>query len=236
MECRIIVTGSGPMNQTSSTTSTGHHHPTSMPITATINHVNSPRSHQRLGAGHGLTHHSNPTFPGDHHGVSSALSGASSNSSMMNHGGSPTVHRHVVNVNSSLSTTPLGGHHRGSSSGSLTGHSSVNHHHISSGISCESSSSNANTRTHSRLDHVHDHHHHLQPVHQLHTSHSDARPRDRAPSSLDHHGHLHGHVHNHGHPHGQNDTKNASLIGVDAIQVCKSTIDYHLLYLIHSET
>ncbi|GAB1866947.1 hypothetical protein CAJAP_08026 [Camponotus japonicus] len=219
----LSASGSGPMNQTSSTTSTGHHHPTSMPITATINHVNSPRSHQRLGAGHGLTHHSNPTFPGDHHGVSSALSGASSNSSMMNHGGSPTVHRHVVNVNSSLSTTPLGGHHRGSSSGSLTGHSSVNHHHISSGISCESSSSNANTRTHSRLDHVHDHHHHLQPVHQLHTSHSDARPRDRAPSSLDHHGHLHGHVHNHGHPHGQNDTKNASLIGVDAIQVSAPT-------------
>ncbi|XP_011053730.1 PREDICTED: uncharacterized protein LOC105145680 isoform X2 [Acromyrmex echinatior] len=214
--------GSGSMNQTSSVTSIGHHHPTSMPIAATINHLNSPHSHHRLNAGSSLAHHSNPTFPSDHHGTSGALSGASSNSSMMNHGGSPSVHRHVVNVNSSLSTTPLGGHHHGSSSGSLTGHSSVNHHHVSSGISCESSSSNANTRTHSRLDHVHDHHHHLQSVHPLHTSHPDTRPRDRAPSSLDHHGHLHGHVHNHGHPHGQND-KNASLMGIDSIQVSAPT-------------
>ncbi|XP_012054077.1 PREDICTED: uncharacterized protein LOC105617110 [Atta cephalotes] len=209
--------GSSSMNQTSSVASIGHHHPTSMPIAATIN-LNSPHSHHRLNAGSSLAHHSNPTFPSDHHGTSGALSGASSNSSMMNHGGSPSVHRHVVNVNSSLSTTPLGGHHHGSSSGSLTGHSSVNHHHVSSGISCESSSSNANTRTHSRLDHVHDHHHHLQSVHPLHANHPDTRPRDRAPSSLDHHGHLHGHVHNHGHPHGQNDTKNASLMGIDSIQ------------------
>ncbi|XP_014470119.1 PREDICTED: uncharacterized protein LOC106742045 [Dinoponera quadriceps] len=220
----LSASGSSSINQTSSTTPTGHHHPTSMPITATINHVNSPHSHHRLGTGSSLTHHSNPTFSSEHHGTSSALSGASSNSSMMNHGGSPAVHRHVVNVNSSLSTTPLGGHHHGSSSGSLTtGHSSVNHHHVSSGISCESSSSNANTRTHSRLDHVHDHHHHLQPVHSLHPSHPDTRQRDRAPSSLDHHGHHHAHVHNHGHPHGQNDTKNASLMGVDAIQVSAPT-------------
>lgn len=217
----VVVAGSGSMNQTSSTT-IGHHHPTAMPIATTINHLNSPHSHHRLNAGSSLAHHSSPAFPSDHHGTSGALSGASSNSSMMNHGGSPTVHRHVVNVNSSLSTTPLGGHHHGSSSGSLTGHSSVNHHHVSSGISCESSSSNANTRTHSRLDHVHDHHHHLQSVHPLHANHPDTRPRDRAPSSLDHHGHLHGHVHNHGHPHGQSDTKNASLMGIDAIQVCKS--------------
>ena len=150
------------------------------------------------------------------------MSGASSNSSMLNHGGSPAVHRHVVNANSSLSTTPLASHHHGSSSGSLTGHSvTVNHHHVSSGISCESSSSNANTRTHSRLDHVHDHHHHLQQVHSLHPSHPDARQRDRAPSSLEHHGHHHGHVHTHGgHQHPQNnDTKNASIIGVDSIQV-----------------
>ncbi|RLU27392.1 hypothetical protein DMN91_001196 [Ooceraea biroi] len=216
----LSASGSGPINQTSSTP-TGHHHPASMPIAATINHVNSPHSHHRLGTSTGLTHHTSSAFPSDHHGASGALSGASSNSSMMNHGGSPTVHRHVVN--SSLSTTPLGGHHHGSSSGSLTGQSSVNHHHVSSGISCESSSSNANTRTHSRLDHVHDHHHHLQAVHSLHTSHSDTRPRDRAPSSLDHHGHHHGHVHNHGHQHGQNDLKNASLIGADAIQVSAPT-------------
>ncbi|EFN87579.1 uncharacterized protein LOC105192643 isoform X1 [Harpegnathos saltator] len=220
----LSASGSGSINQASSATPTGHHHPTSMPITAAINHVNSPHSHHRLGTGSSLTHHSNPAFPSEHHGTSSALSGASSNSSMMNHGGSPAVHRHVVNVNSSLSTTPLGGHHHGSSSGSLTtGHSSVNHHHVSSGISCESSSSNANTRTHSRLDHVHDHHHHLQPVHSLHSSHPDTRQRDRAPSSLDHHGHHHAHVHNHGHPHGQSDTKNASLMGVDAIQVSAPT-------------
>ncbi|EZA48543.1 hypothetical protein X777_13213 [Ooceraea biroi] len=216
----LSASGSGPINQTSSTP-TGHHHPASMPIAATINHVNSPHSHHRLGTSTGLTHHTSSAFPSDHHGASGALSGASSNSSMMNHGGSPTVHRHVVN--SSLSTTPLGAHHHGSSSGSLTGQSSVNHHHVSSGISCESSSSNANTRTHSRLDHVHDHHHHLQAVHSLHTSHSDTRPRDRAPSSLDHHGHHHGHVHNHGHQHGQNDLKNASLIGADAIQVSAPT-------------
>ncbi|XP_012230949.1 uncharacterized protein [Linepithema humile] len=218
----LSASGSSSMNQTRPTTPTGHRHP-SMPIAATINHVNSPRSHHRLNGGSSLTHHSNPAFPSDHHGASGALSGASSNSSMMNHGGSPTVHRHVVNVNGSLSTTPLGDHHRGSSSGSLTGHSSVNHHHVSSGISCESSSSNANTRAHSRLDHVHDHHHHLQSVHSLHSSHPDTRPRDRAPSSLDHHGHHHGHVHNHSHPHAQNDTKNASLIGVDAIQVSAPT-------------
>ncbi|XP_011644857.1 uncharacterized protein LOC105431996 [Pogonomyrmex barbatus] len=211
--------GSSSMNQTNSAASIGHHHPTAMPIATTINHLNSPHSHHRLNAGSSLAHHSNPVFPSDHHSTSGALSGASSNSSMMNHGGSPTVHRHVVNVNSSLSTTPLGGHHHGSSSGSLTGHSSVNHHHVSSGISCESSSSNANTRTHSRLDHVHDHHHHLQTVHPLHASHPDTRPRDRAPSSLDHHGHLHGHVHNHL----QNDTKNVSLMGVDAIQVSAPT-------------
>lgn len=223
VEYCIVVPGSSSMNQTSPTTPTGHRHP-SMPIAATINHVNSPRSHHRLNGGSSLTHHSNPAFPSDHHGASGALSGASSNSSMMNHGGSPTVHRHVVNVNGSLSTTPLGGHHHGSSSGSLTGHSSVNHHHVSSGISCESSSSNANTRAHSRLDHVHDHHHHLQSVHSLHPNHPDTRPRDRAPSSLDHHGHHHGHVHNHSHPHGQNDTKNASLMGVDTIQVRKSEL------------
>lgn len=217
------------MNQ-SPTTPTGHHHPASIPITVTINHMNSPHSHHRLGAGSSLNHHSNSTFPGDHHGTSSALSGASSNSSMMNHGGSPALHRHVVNVNSSLSTTPLGGHHRGSSSGSLTGHSSVNHHHVSSGISCESSPSNANTRTHSRLDHVHDHHHHLQSMHPLHPSHSDTRQRDhRAPSSLDHHGHHHGHIHNHNHPHGQSDMKNASLMSVDAIQVCEK-INYECIF------
>lgn len=88
-----------------------------------------------------------------HHGTS----GNSSNSSLINHGSSPTVqHRHVVNINSSLSTTPLISHHHRSSSGSLTGNSTTNHHHVSSGISCESSSSNANTRTHSRLDHIHD--------------------------------------------------------------------------------
>ncbi|KAL0122473.1 hypothetical protein PUN28_007300 [Cardiocondyla obscurior] len=224
--------GSGSINQAGSATSMGHHHP--MTIAATINHLNSPHSHHRLNAGSSLAHHSNPTFPSDHHGTSGALSGASSNSSMMNHGGSPTVHRHVVNVNSSLSTTPLGGHHRGSSSGSLTGRSSVNHHHVSSGISCESSSSNANTRTHSRLDHVHDHHHHLQSVHPLHASHTDTRPRERAPSSLDHHGHLHGHVHNHGHPHGQSDTKNASLMGIDAIQVSAPTKNKCQCHMMHS--
>ncbi|KAL2725057.1 hypothetical protein V1478_007730 [Vespula squamosa] len=156
-----------------------------------------------------------------HPTVSSAISGASSNSSMMNHGGSPSVHRHVVNASVSLSATPLVARHHGSSTGSLTGRSSVNHHHVSSGISCESSSSNANTRTHSRLDHVHDHHHHLQQVHSLHP---DSRSRDRAASLVhpldEHHGHHHGHVHAHGHPHVQNnDTKNSSLIRVDAIQV-----------------
>ncbi|XP_046837292.1 uncharacterized protein LOC124432394 [Vespa crabro] len=156
-----------------------------------------------------------------HPTVSSAISGASSNSSMMNHGGSPSVHRHVVNASASLSATPLVARHHGSSTGSLTGRSSINHHHVSSGISCESSSSNANTRTHSRLDHVHDHHHHLQQVHSLHP---DSRSRDRAASLVhpldEHHGHHHGHVHAHGHPHVQNnDTKNSSLIRVDAIQV-----------------
>ncbi|XP_015185255.1 PREDICTED: uncharacterized protein LOC107071078 isoform X1 [Polistes dominula] len=165
-----------------------------------------------------LTSHRHPT-------VSSAMSGTSSNSSMMNHGGSPSVHRHVsVNASASLSATPLVARHHGSSStGSLTGRSSVNHHHVSSGISCESSSSNANTRTHSRLDHVHDHHHLLQQVHSLHP---DSRSRDRAASLVhpldeqQHHSHHHGHVHAHGHPHLQsNDTKNSSLIRMDAIQV-----------------
>lgn len=216
------------MNQSSATSPIGHHHSTVIPIT----NVNSPHSHRRLNTGSSLTHHTTPTFPNDHHGTSDALSGASSNSSMMNHGGSPTLHRHVINVNSSsLSTTPLGGHHHGSSSGSLTGHSSVNHHQVSSGISCESSSSNANTRTHSRLDHVHDHHHHhhLQTMHSLHSGYSDTRQRDRAPSSLDHHGHHHAHVtYSHGHPHGQNEIKNASVIAVDAIQVCENPYFYSM--------
>ncbi|KAK9302150.1 hypothetical protein QLX08_005753 [Tetragonisca angustula] len=211
-------------NQTASGNPSAHHHlNASMATSATIGHRNSPTSHHRLSATAGLTGHypSNSGFSSDHHGTSSAMSGASSNSSMLNHGGSsPAVHRHVVNANSSLSTTPLASHHHGSSSGSLTGHSSVNHHHVSSGISCESSSSNANTRTHSRLDHVHDHHHHLQQVHSLHSGHPDTRQRDRAPSSLEHHGHHHAHMHGHGHQHAQsNDTKTTSLIGVDSIQV-----------------
>lgn len=224
---------SGPLSSSSSTSmshgsqgNTGnpsaHHHSNQISASATMGHRSSPTSHHRLSGGTGLGSHyaQNSGFANDHHGTSSAMSGASSNSSMLNHGGSPAVHRHVVNANSSLSTTPLAGHHHGSSSGSLTGHSSVNHHHVSSGISCESSSSNANTRTHSRLDHVHDHHHHLQQVHSLHTSHPDSRQRDRAPSSLEHHSHHHGHIHNHGHQHSQsNDTKNTSLIGVDSIQV-----------------
>ncbi|XP_017893511.1 uncharacterized protein LOC108633059 [Ceratina calcarata] len=205
-----------------------HHHPNPIPR-------NSPTSHHRLGGAATLSGHYPPNsgFSSDHHGTCSAMSGASSNSSMLNHGGSPAVHRHVVNTNSSLSTTPLASHHRGSSSGSLTGHSSVNHHHVSSGISCESSSSNANTRTHSRLDHVHDHHHHLQQVHSLHTGHPESRQRDRAPSSLEHHGHHHGHVHSHGHQHpSNNDTKNTSLIGVDSIQVSspsKSKCQCHVM-------
>ncbi|KAG7188472.1 hypothetical protein KM043_008111 [Ampulex compressa] len=216
------LSGSGSMShasQSGSANSASHHH--SNPTATSIVHRSSPTSHHRLsGANHSGHHPTNPSFAGEHHGTSSALSGASSNSSMMNHGGSPAVHRHVVNANSSLSSTPLAGHHHGSSSGSLTGHSSVNHHHVSSGISCESSSSNANTRTHSRLDHVHEHHHHLQTVHSLHSTHPEPRQRDRAPSSLDHHGHHHGHIHSHGHPHSQNsDIKNTSLIGVDAIQV-----------------
>ncbi|XP_076241179.1 uncharacterized protein LOC143183516 [Calliopsis andreniformis] len=199
-----------------------HHHPNPISTSTTMGHRGSPTSHHRLSSGTGLSSHypSNSGFASDHHGTSSAMSGASSNSSMLNHGGSPAVHRHVVNANSSLSTTPLAGHHHGSSSGSLTGHSSVNHHHVSSGISCESSSSNANTRTHSRLDHVHDHHHHLQQVHSLHATHPDSRQRDRAPSSLEHHSHHHGHIHNHTHQHPPtNDTKNTTLIGVDTIQV-----------------
>ncbi|XP_043664043.1 uncharacterized protein LOC122627173 isoform X2 [Vespula pensylvanica] len=122
-----------------------------------------------------------------HPTVSSAISGASSNSSMMNHGGSPSVHRHVVNASASLSATPLVARHHGSSTGSLTGRSSVNHHHV-------------------------------------HSLHPDSRSRDRAASLVhpldEHHGHHHGHVHAHGHPHVQNnDTKNSSLIRVDAIQV-----------------
>ncbi|XP_060824050.1 uncharacterized protein LOC132911451 [Bombus pascuorum] len=209
-------------NQAAAGNPNTHHHSNPIPTSTTMVHRNSPTSHHRLGGSTGLTSHypSNSGFSSDHHGTSSAMSGASSNSSMLNHGGSPAVHRHVVNANSSLSTTPLASHHHGSSSGSLTGHSSVNHHHVSSGISCESSSSNANTRTHSRLDHVHDHHHHLQQVHSLHSSHPDTRQRDRAPSSLEHHGHHHAHMHAHGHQHAQNnDTKNTSLIGVDSIQV-----------------
>ncbi|XP_012349497.1 uncharacterized protein LOC100863156 [Apis florea] len=215
---------SAPSSQNSTGNPGGHHHPnpstaaTTATTTTTMIHRNSPTNHHRLAA----HYPSNSGFSSDHHGTSSAMSGASSNSSMLNHGGSPAVHRHVVNANSSLSTTPLASHHHGSSSGSLTGHSSVNHHHVSSGISCESSSSNANTRAHSRLDHVHDHHHHLQQVHSLHPSHPDApRQRDaRAPSSLEHHGHHHGHVHAHAHQHPQNnDTKNTSIIGVDSIQV-----------------
>ncbi|KAK1122471.1 hypothetical protein K0M31_009690 [Melipona bicolor] len=211
-------------SQTASGNPNAHHHlNASMTTSATMGHRNSPTSHHRLSGTAGLTGHypSNSGFSSDHHGTSSAMSGASSNSSMLNHGGSsPAVHRHVVNANSSLSTTPLASHHHGSSSGSLTGHSSVNHHHVSSGISCESSSSNANTRTHSRLDHVHDHHHHLQQVHSLHSGHPDTRQRDRAPSSLEHHGHHHAHMHGHGHQHAQsNDTKTTSLIGVDSIQV-----------------
>ncbi|XP_066594793.1 uncharacterized protein [Prorops nasuta] len=211
----------------------GHHHGSSSVHQShgsqinSLNHYNaiptnssgrcSPSNHHHhLGSGINLSHHQASGFV-EHHGGSSALSGASSNSSMMNHGGSPAVHRHGTNSNS-LSTTPLvGHHHHGSSSGSVTGHSSVNHHHGSSGISCESSSSNA--RTHSRLDHVHDHHHHLlQTVHPLHSNHSDNR---RAPSSMEHHAHHHGHIHTLGHSHPQtNETKiTNSLMGVDAIQV-----------------
>ncbi|XP_015428587.1 PREDICTED: uncharacterized protein LOC107185429 [Dufourea novaeangliae] len=233
-----------PLNNSSSTTMghggqgnvgnpSAHHHPNPMSASATMGHRASPTSHHRLASATGLSSHypTNSGFSSDHHGTSSAMSGASSNSSMLNHGGSPAVHRHVVNVNSSLSTTPLTGHHHGSSSGSLTGHSSVNHHHVSSGISCESSSSNANTRTHSRLDHVHDHHHHLQQS--LHANHPDSRQRDRAPSSLEHHSHHHGHIHSHGHQHPQsNDTKNSSLIGVDSIQVSapsKSKCQCHVM-------
>ncbi|XP_029050357.2 uncharacterized protein LOC114879532 isoform X1 [Osmia bicornis bicornis] len=213
---------SGHGTQTATANPSTHHHPNPIPASTTMGHRTSPTSHHRLAGNASLSSHypSNSGFSSDHHGTSSAMSGASSNSSMLNHGGSPAVHRHVVNANSSLSTTPLASHHHGSSSGSLTGHSTVNHHHVSSGISCESSSSNANTRTHSRLDHVHDHHHHLQQVHPLHASHPDARQRDRAPSSLEHHNHHHGHIHSHGHQHPQNnETKNTSLIGVDAIQV-----------------
>ncbi|XP_053995464.1 uncharacterized protein LOC128885438 [Hylaeus anthracinus] len=236
----------GPLNGTGSTSMSHggqatagnpstHHHPNTISASATMGHRSSPSSHRHLSASTGLGSHypQNSGFSSDHHGTSSAMSGASSNSSMLNHGGSPAVHRHVANGNSSLSTTPLAGHHHGSSSGSLTGHSSVNHHHVSSGISCESSSSNANTRTHSRLDHVHDHHHHLQQVHSLHGPHSDSRQRDRAPSSLEHHGHHHGHIHGHGHQHTQNsDTKNSSLIGVDSIQVStpsKSKCQCHVM-------
>ncbi|XP_015591416.1 uncharacterized protein LOC107265957 [Cephus cinctus] len=170
-------------------------------------------------------HASTPSFSestGYHHGPG-AVSGTSSNSSLINHGNSPTGHHHA-NVNSTLSATPLIAHHHGSSSGSLTGHSSGNHHHLSSGISCESSSSNANTRTHSRLDHVYDHHHHLHP----HVS----DIRQRAPSSLDHHTHHHSHVHSHAHAHSQpSDIKNVALIGINSIQVSpgKSKCQCHVV-------
>ncbi|XP_076649930.1 uncharacterized protein LOC143357372 [Halictus rubicundus] len=224
--------GAGSIGQANVGNPNAHHHPNP---SAGMSHRASPTSHHRLASAAALSSHypANSGFSSDHHGTSSAMSGASSNSSMLNHGGSPAVHRHAVNANSSLSTTPLAGHHHGSSSGSLTGHSSVNHHHVSSGISCESSSSNANTRTHSRLDHVHDHHHHLQQVHALHAAHPDPRQRDRAPSSLEHHSHHHGHIHSHGHQHSQNnDTKNSSLIGVDSIQVSspsKSKCQCHVM-------
>ncbi|XP_076285176.1 uncharacterized protein LOC143211408 [Lasioglossum baleicum] len=224
--------GAGSIGQANVGNPNAHHHPNP---SAGMAHRASPTSHHRLASAAALSSHypTNSGFSSDHHGTSSAMSGASSNSSMLNHGGSPAVHRHAVNANSSLSTTPLAGHHHGSSSGSLTGHSSVNHHHVSSGISCESSSSNANTRTHSRLDHVHDHHHHLQQVHALHAAHPDPRQRDRAPSSLEHHSHHHGHIHSHGHQHSQNnDTKNSSLIGVDSIQVSapsKSKCQCHVM-------
>ncbi|KAK2580397.1 hypothetical protein KPH14_006149 [Odynerus spinipes] len=203
----------------------GHIHGNSAPLAGSgnvtpINHGNTAGGNHPIPSTTSIGHRSSPLMSHRHPTMSSAMSGASSNSSMMNHGGSPSVHRHIVNASGSLSATPLVARHHGSSSGSLTGRSSVNHHHVSSGISCESSSSNANTRTHSRLDHVHDHHHHLQQVHSLHSNHPDSRSRDRAPSSLEHHAHHHGHIHAHGHPHVQsNDTKNSSLIRVDAIQV-----------------
>lgn len=187
-----------------------------------------PGVHHRMGGGrvsyhhHHHHHHGNTGFaepPGHHHGAS-GMSGTSSNSSLINHGSSPTVHRHVMNINNSLSTTPLISHHHRSSSGSLTGNSTTNHHHVSSGISCESSSSNANTRTHSRLDHIHDHHHHLQAVHALHSTLPDTRPRERAPSSLDHHNRRLSHVHAHGYSHSQNEAKHSTLVGINNIQVC----------------
>ncbi|XP_023290768.1 uncharacterized protein LOC105696222 [Orussus abietinus] len=185
-----------------------------------IMHDASPTSHRRLNlTGH---HHSasNPSGfePGHLHPTSGALSGTSSSSSLMNHGGSPTMHRHV-GPGTNLSTTPLIGHRRGSSSASLTGLSSGNHHHVSSGISCESSSSTANTRTHSRLDHVHDLHHRHHHPQTGHAHGSGPETRQRTPSGLDLR-HHHGHVYDHGHPHGQaGETKNPPLMAVNALQV-----------------
>ena len=223
----LVTTPSpSPMNRESSQNI--YHHPgtpTNNSNRSVMDHRNSPAVHHRLGlSGNGSrgNHHGTASFvdpSGHHHGTASVMSGTSSNSSLINHGSSPAVHRHVVNANSSLSTTPLISHHHRSSSGSLTGNSTTNHHHVSSGISCESSSSNANTRTHSRLDHIHDHHHHLQAVHALHSTLPDTRPRERTPSSMDHHNKHHSHVHTHNRSHSQNEVKHAALMGVNNIQV-----------------
>lgn len=234
----LVTTPSpSPMNRGSSQNI--YHHPgtpTNNSSLSIMDHRNSPAAHHRMGlSGNGSrgNHHlGNASFvdpSGHHHGTASVMSGTSSNSSLINHGSSPTVHRHVVNANSSLSTTPLISHHHRSSSGSLTGNSTTNHHHVSSGISCESSSSNANTRTHSRLDHIHDHHHHLQAVHALHSTLPDTRPRERTPSSLDHHSKHHSHVRTHSRSHSHNEAKHAALMGVNNIQV------FILLYLVSIE-
>lgn len=199
------------------------HHPHSQPLGG-HHHVNLPTTNPNLVAHHHVASAVFNETSGHHHGNSGPMSGTSSNSSLINHqhGSSPTVHHHVA---SNLSASSLISHHHGSSSGSLTAPLSTgNHHHVSSGISSESSSSNANTRAHSRLDHVHELHHHPQNVH-AHPSlqHGNPTPetRQRAPSSLEHHPHHHGHIHSHSHSHNQTtaETKSAPVIGVNAIQV-----------------
>lgn len=197
----------------------GHHSHATQNLTNNHRHGN-PLASNGTNVHHHHHHHrrhlngGNSTFT-DHHPTVVGLSGNSSNSSMLNHGGSsPPVHRHAIN-------TPLIGYRHGSLSGSMSSHPSINHHHVSSGISCESSSSNANTRTHSRLDHVYDHHHHHTYMHPIHP---DSRIRDRSSSSMDHH---HGHVDN-GHIHLQgNDMKNSSIMGMsDGIQVRMTILLY----------
>ena len=224
-----LVTTPSPSLMNRGSSQNIYHHtgmPTNNSNLSLMDHRNSPATRHRMGSSgngsRGNHHHGNGNFvesSSHQHGVASLMSEASSNSSLINHGSSPNVHRHVVNTNSSLSTTPLISHHHRSSSGSLTGNSTTNHHHVSSGISCESSSSNANTRTHSRLDHIHDHHHHVQAVHALHSTLPDTRPRERTPSSLDHHSRHHSHIHTRNHSHSQNDAKNINTMGVNNIQV-----------------